>query len=182
MRIVKIGVIGGGRVGSALAETWREHGHDVGVSTRETVAETAEGAEVVVLALPAAAAPAALAQMRSLAGRILLDATNNVSGGPPGLELAALAPEARYVKALNTMFSTFMHDTRPGPPPPAHFLCGDDGAAKEAVARLVEDVGFEPVDVGGSEMTPHVEAMARILIAVAYRGGRGPFVYRLQPS
>jgi predicted dinucleotide-binding enzyme len=179
---VKIGVIGGGRVGGSLAATWRERGHDVSVSTRDTVAETAADAEVVVLALPAAAAPAALEQITPLGGRILLDATNNLSGGPSGLELVALAPTARYVKAFNTVFSTFMHDTPPGNPPPSHFFCGDDSDAKRVVAGLIEDTGFEPVDVGGSDMTPHVEAIARIVITVAYQRGRGPFVYRLQPS
>jgi predicted dinucleotide-binding enzyme len=38
---VRIGVIGGGRVGSGLAATWKADGRDVVVSTRDTVAETA---------------------------------------------------------------------------------------------------------------------------------------------
>jgi predicted dinucleotide-binding enzyme len=53
---VKIGVIGGWRVGSALAATWSQRGHDVVVSARDTVAETAAGRDVVVLAMPASAA------------------------------------------------------------------------------------------------------------------------------
>jgi predicted dinucleotide-binding enzyme len=178
---MKIGVIGGGRVGSALAETWRDRGHDVAVSTRDTVAETAAGADVVVLALPAGAAPDALAAAGSLAGRVLLDATNNLSGGPSGLEIAALAPGARYVKAFNTVFSTFMHDTPPARPA-THLYCGDDEEAKATVARLIEDAGFEPVDLGGAEQTPLLEALARIVIGLAYRQGRGPFVYRFETS
>jgi hypothetical protein len=178
---VKIGVIGGGRVGRALAATWRAAGHDVEVSTRETVAETAADAEVVVLALPASAVAEALAQVGPLDGAILLDATNNLSGGPAGLEIAALAPAARYVKAFNTVFSTFMHDT---PPDPAAALvfCGDDPGAKSAVAGLIADAGFEPVDAGGAEATPHIEALAWLVIGIAYRQGRGPFVYRFTPS
>jgi len=88
-----IAVLGGGGVGSALAETWRERGHEVIVSTRDTIAETAAAGEVVVLALPAAAVPEALTTAGSLDGKILLDATNNLSGGPAGLEIAALAPD-----------------------------------------------------------------------------------------
>src|SRR5262245_41808981 len=99
---VKIGVIGGGRVGGALAATWTTRGHEVVVSTRDTVAETA--GDVVVIALPARAVADALLSAGSLAGKVVVDATNNLSGGPSGLEIAALLPGARYVKAFNTVF------------------------------------------------------------------------------
>jgi len=166
-------------VGSALAATWREKGHDVRVSTRETVAATAADAEVVVLALPAAAVPGVLAQAGPLAGKVLLDATNNLSGGPSGTEIAALVPEARYVKGFNTVFSTFMRDTPPDPPASLVY-CGVDHEAKATVAGLIEDAGFEPVDAGGLDATPLVEAFAWLVIGIAYRQGRGPFVYRFR--
>lgn len=177
-----IGVIGGGNVGRALAATWAEKGREVVVSTRETVAETAHAADVVVLAVPASSAAAALAQAGPLAGKIVVDATNNLSGGPAGLEIAELLPEARYVKAFNTVFATFMHDNPPRAPVPTLVYCGDDPDAKEVVAGLIGDIGFEPVDVGGTEATPWIESLARIVITLAYRQGRGPFVYRFQPS
>jgi predicted dinucleotide-binding enzyme len=177
---MKIGVIGGGRVGSALAATWSERGHDVVVSTRDTVAETVASSEVVVLAVPASAAAAALGAAGALDGKVLVDATNNLSGGPGGLEIAALVPEARFVKAFNTVFSTFMHDT---PPSPAATLVygGDDPDAKATVAGLISDAGFEACDAGGSETTPLIEAFAKLVIGIAYRQGRGPFVYRFEP-
>ncbi len=174
-------MIGGGRVGSALAASWVEQGHDVVVSTRETVAETAQAGDVVVVALPAAAVEEAVAQLGLLDGKVLVDATNNLSGGPSGLEIAALVPAARYVKAFNTVFSTYMHETPPSPGA-ALVYCGDDSAAKEVVAALVADLGFEPVDIGGADATPWLEAFARIVIALAYRQGRGTFVYRFEPS
>jgi predicted dinucleotide-binding enzyme len=176
---VRIGVVGGGRVGSALAATWRERGHDVAVSTRRTIADTAEGADVVVLALPGTAVLDALEQTGSLDGKVLLDATNNLSGGPSGAEIAARAPGARYVKAFNTVFATFMHDTPPDPPATLVY-CGDDADAKATVARLIEDAGFEPVDAGDADAVPLLEALARLVIGIAYRQGRGPFVYRFQ--
>jgi predicted dinucleotide-binding enzyme len=176
---MRIGVIGSGRVGSALAQTWRERGHAVTVSTRDTVAETASSGDVLVLALPASAVPDALAAAGSLDGKVLLDATNNLSGGPSGLEIAALAPGARYVKAFNTVFAGFMHDTPPATPA-SHVFCGDDEEAKATVASLIEEAGFEPVDLGGADQTPLLEALARVVIGLAYRQGRGPFVYRFE--
>lgn len=177
---MKIGVIGGGRVGRALAASWSERGHDVVVSTRDTVAETVAASEVVVLAVPASQAPDALGAAGSLEEKILIDATNNLSGGPAGLEIAALVPGARYVKAFNTVFSTFMHDTPPSPPATLVYS-GDDAEAKAAVAELISDAGFDACDAGGSETTPLVEAFAKLVIGIAYRQGRGPFVYRFQP-
>jgi 8-hydroxy-5-deazaflavin:NADPH oxidoreductase len=176
---MRIGVIGGGRVGSALAATWRERGHDVTVSTRETVAETAAAGDVVVIALPASAVADALSRAGSLGGKVVVDATNNLSGGPSGLEIAALVPGARYVKAFNTVFSTFMHDTPPSSPATLVY-CGDDEAAKATVGELISDLRFEPVDAGGAEATPLVEGLARLVIGLAYARGRGPFVYRFQ--
>jgi predicted dinucleotide-binding enzyme len=179
---MKIGVIGGGRVGGALAATWAERGHDVVVSKRETVAETVAASDVVVLAVPAAAAPAVLAEAAGgLDGKVVVDATNNLSGGPSAAEIAALAPAARFVKAFNTVFSTFMHDTPPSPPASLVY-CGDDAEAKATVAQLIADVGFEPVDAGGAESAPLLEALARLVIGLAYTQGRGPFVYRFQSS
>lgn len=176
---MKIGVIGGGRVGSALAATWSERGHAVVVSTRTTVAQTATVSEIAVLATPAAAAANALGGIGDLDGKVLVDATNNLSGGPAGLEIAALVPRARYVKAFNTVFSTFMHDTPPDPPASLVY-CGDDADAKATVAELIADAGFEPVDAGGAECTPLVEAFAKLVIGIAYAQGRGTFVYRFQ--
>lgn len=176
---MKIGILGGGRVGGALAERWRAAGHDVAVSTRETVAQTIEGCDAVLLAVPCAAAPDVLAAAGSLDGVVVIDATNNLSGGPDGTSLAALAPRARFVKAFNTVFAPYF--AAPPTPPASLVYAGDDGAAKELVAGLIRDVGFDPVDAGGSDATPHVEAFAKLVIGIAYRQGRGPFVYRFGP-
>ena len=176
---MRIAILGGGRVGSALAATWTERGHEVTVSQRDTLAATAEAGDVVVLALPARAVADVLAEAGPLDGKVLIDATNNVSGGPGGLEIAALAPTAHYVKAFNTVFSTFMHDTPPERPA-SLVLCGDDEEAKGIASTLAADLGFEPVDVGGSEATALVEALAHLVIGLAYGRGRGPFVYRFE--
>jgi 8-hydroxy-5-deazaflavin:NADPH oxidoreductase len=177
---MRIAVLGSGRVGGALASTWREAGHEVSVSTRDTLPETAAAGDVVVLAVPAAAALEVLAAAGSLDGKVLVDATNNLSGGPDGTAIAALAPGARFVKAFNTVLATFMHATPPERPA-SLVICGDDEEAKALVGELVRAAGFEPVDAGGSDRTADVEALARLVIGLAYGQGRGPFVYRFEP-
>jgi len=176
---MRIGVIGGGRVGSALAERWRAAGHDVRVSTRGTIPETAAGSGVVLLAVPAPVVKEALAAAGPLAGTILVDATNNLSGGPSTAEIAALVPQAHVVKAFNTVFAQY-YGGAPPDPPPSMVYCGDDREAKAGAARLIADAGFEPVDAGELDRAPDLEAFARLVIGIAYRQGRGPFVYRFQ--
>ena len=178
---IRIAVLGGGRVGAALARSWLERGHEVTVSTRSTVGETAAAGDVVVLAVPATAAPEVLAAAGPLAGKVLVDATNNLGGGPDGTAIARLAPGARVVKAFNTVFATFMHDTRVSPAASLVY-CGDDAGAKALVARLIEDIGLDPIDAGGHDAAPDLEAFARLVIGIAYRQGRGPFVYRFSPT
>lgn len=174
-----IGVLGGGRVGSALAGRWRLAGHDVRVSTRETIVETARGADVILLAVPAASAPEALEAAALPPGTVVVDATNNLSGGPDGRTIASLVPDARTVKAFNTVFARYLAD--PPTPPPSLVIAGDDDGAKRVVSHLARDAGFEPVDAGGSERIPLVEALAHLVIGIAYGQGRGPFVYRFEP-
>jgi predicted dinucleotide-binding enzyme len=176
---VRIGILGGGRVGSALAATWRAAGHEVTVSTRETLAETAAASDVLLLAVPASAAADVLGTTGSLDGKVLIDATNNVSGGPDGATIATLAREARVVKTFNTTFATFYNATPPERPA-TMVLCGDDADAKAIVSELVRDAGFDPVDLGGHEQSADVEAFARLVIGLAYRQARGAFVYRFE--
>lgn len=173
---MQIGILGGGRVGGALAQRWRAAGHDVTISTRDTIAETAAGKDVILLSVPATAAAEVLAEAGSLEGTVVIDATNNLSGGPNGSAIAALVSRAPVVKAFNTVFAQCF--AAPPAEAPSLVYCGDDRDAKEVVARLIRDIGFEPVDAGGSEITPHVEAFAKLVIGIAYQQGRGPFTYR----
>lgn len=170
---MKIGVIGGGNVGGGLAEIWRRSGHEVSVSTRETVSETASFGEVVVLAVPAGAAADVFAQTSGLDGKVLVDATNNLSGGPGATEIAGLVPAVCTVKAFNTVFASIYDRLETAPSPPTMVYCGDDADAKTVVETLIRDAGFDPVDAGGLETAPDVEAFARLVIGIAYRQGRG---------
>ena len=177
---MNIGILGGGRVGGALAQSWQNAGHKVTISTRETVAETAAGAEVLLLAVPCTAAADVLAAAGNIGGKVLIDATNNLSGGPNGAEIATMARGAHTVKAFNTVFAQFF--AAPPPTPPTLVFAGDDQAAKDTVAGLIRDAGFDPVDAGGHVQAADLEAFARLVIGIAYRQGQGPFVYRFEAS
>lgn len=135
---MKIGIVGAGRMGSALARLWAKAGHevilsdimprekleaiahDIGPQARVAgVEEAARVAEVLLLAVPWASVRDVVAACGSLAGKIVLDVINPVKADFSDLEfgfttsaseeIAKLADGARVCKALNTIPSPVFH-------------------------------------------------------------------------
>ncbi len=200
---MNLAVIGTGNVGRALGVRWARRGHRVAFGSRqpgsdkvgkllaeagETAAaqppaEAAAGAEVVVLATPWDAAQEAVRSLGDLGGKVLVDCTNPLApdlsglvtdgGGSGGEQVAAWARGARVVKAFNTTGAGNMRDPAYGPRLMMP-LCGDDPAAKETVAGLAEELGFEAVDIGPLARARELEHLALLWIALAYQQGLGP--------
>ena len=112
--------------------------------------------------------PHALAQLGSLAGRIVIDTTNQFGSGPlPAVGQTAAAfnagrmPGARYTKSFNTLTSAFQARTAHRDPRVVQWVCGDDQEAKAVVAGLIRDAGYEPVDLGGTAGCAVMEAPRR---------------------
>ena len=201
---MKIAIIGTGNVGAALGKRWAEAGHDILFGVRDKAApkaaaalaaagkraraagirEAAQGAGIVVLATPFAAAEAALAACGDLAGKIVVDCTNPLAPDLGGLTIghtdsageavARWAKWAKVVKALNTTGAGNMLNPRYGDESLSMFVCGDDAAAKKQVMELVAELGFEPVDAGPLAQSRYLEPLAMLWISMAYRYGNGP--------
>jgi predicted dinucleotide-binding enzyme len=142
------GEAGGGARGGTFADA---------ASTAELIFNCTSG-EASLEALAAAGAG-------NLAGKVLVDVANPLDfsqGMPPtlsvcnddslGERIQATFPEAKVVKALNTMNNQVM--TEPGRLPGAHnvFVCGEDTGAKAAISELLQEFGWAPeqiVDLGG---------------------------------
>jgi hypothetical protein len=106
-------------------------------------------AEVVLAAVPGPAVTDALQAAGPLDGRIVIDAAN--SFGQQQLSLRSLAsafPLARWLRAFSSLSVNVMADDNNREPPWVLFLSGDE-QAKPAVAQLIRDAGFDPVDLGG---------------------------------
>ena len=174
---MKIGIIGAGHIGATLARHFAKAGHEVGISNSrgphtlaglvksmgpKTCAMTSHEAawfgEVVILAAPWRKTEA-LPLPKLVEGKIVVDAMNPYSAEgeviPSGEstsseEVARHLPGARVVKAFNTMYyHTLATETRDSAINRlVIFLAGDDAAAKKTVARLVEQIGFAPLDTG----------------------------------
>ena len=185
---MRIGIIGTGRVGSAVRDGWLKAGHEVragGRSPDTPLREIADWAEIVVLAVPYAALEAVADAIRPSAAKPVLDCTNPVVAGADGPDLAlghdtsgaerlqALLPEARVVKSLNQVGAEIMADARRFPMPPVQFLAGDDGPAKTMVATLLSDLGFDPLDAGALSRARLLEPLALVWINQALARGKG---------
>jgi predicted dinucleotide-binding enzyme len=60
-------------------------------------------------------------------------------------------------------------------------LCGDSKSARKKAARLVRDVGFNPVDLGALSIARYVEPFSLLAAEIAYEGKGGPgLAYRFE--
>jgi hypothetical protein len=193
---MRIGVIGSGVVGQTLAAGFLKHGHAVTIATREPArltdwrakhagariggfAETAAFGELVVLAVPGAAALDALKLIGAaqLAGKPVIDATNPIGGGPPvhGVlsyftdhhdslmeRLQKAVPGAHFVKAFNSVGAPQMVDPHFAGGKPTMFICGNDAEAKRTVAKLLDDFGWETADMGAVEAARAIEPLCML--------------------
>jgi predicted dinucleotide-binding enzyme len=186
---MQIGIIGTGHVGQALATGLSGAGHEVLLGSRspETTAfedatvvtqrEAADGGRVVVLALPAGSVVDVAGELADvLAGKPVVDATNEVptphADRSLGERVADVVPDARVVKAFNTIGANLMTDPVLSGEAATMFLAGDDAAAVETVGSLAVDLGFEPVVAGDLAAASHLENLGRLWVHLSQRHGR----------
>lgn len=196
---MKIGIIGTGTVGQTLAKGFAAAGHEVRIGSREggklapftaetgiqegSFAEVAAAAEVVVLAVKGDVAEAVVRGLAaSLAGKVLLDTTNPISGAPKdGIvpyftaanesllqRLQAAVPAAKVVKFFNSVGAGLMVKPKLQGGTPSMFLCGDDAAAKATAGALARELGWNVEDVGTSAAGHAVEALCQLWCAPGF--------------
>jgi 8-hydroxy-5-deazaflavin:NADPH oxidoreductase len=80
-----------------------------------------------------------------------------------------LAPKAKVVEAFNTTFAEIIaSDSRQfGDDHPSIFYCGDDADAKTIVAILIEECGYEAIDVGKLIVARSLETLATAWVQFA---------------
>lgn len=191
---MKIAIIGAGNIGQTLGRKWSAADHsvqygvrapadakfdalraEVGATAVVDVAAAIDAAEVVVLAVPGAAvADVAAEHGEGLAGKVVLDTTNNLRGATlHNVDiLAARAPGAIQVRAFSTLgWENFAEPAIDGVQIDL-FYCGDP-AARELAEQLIADSGLRPVYVGGLDAAATVDGVARLWFALAFGQGRG---------
>jgi predicted dinucleotide-binding enzyme len=194
---VRIGVLGAGQVGQALAEGWARHGHETRLANRSgdaggTYAEVAEWADACALAVAGSAAVDVVTEVEAqLSGKVLVDATNPLDFSTGRAELFVrgddslgervqrAAPTARVVKAYNTVNNSLMVDPELPGGAPTMFLAGDDAGAKELVIRLLEETGWDAVDLGGIECSRELEQLCMTWVRIGATSGTWGHAFKL---
>lgn len=197
---MRITIVGAGAVGGNLGHGFSRHGHMITFGVRDPgseklatlltetggaalpIGQAVEGADAVVLATPW---NVTLETVRGLDlhGKLVIDATNpllpNLTGlavsgdGSGAEEIQRAAPGALVVKCFNTTGAN--NYLAPDYPDGAAMMpyCGDDAAAKAAVHRLGEALGFDMVDLGPLSRARQLESLALFWITLAYPQGQG---------
>jgi predicted dinucleotide-binding enzyme len=198
---MKIGILGSGQVGQALARGYARHGHDVVIGTRKSDVEglpvatpdqAVADADFVVLGVAGRASVELVGSLAHLLeGKVLVDATNplDFSTGAPqlfvgfedslGEQVQKAAPGARVVKAYNSVGNALFVDPQLPGGPPTMFIAGNDDAAKATVTQLLEDTGWEVADLGGIEASRWLEAMCMAWVTYGARTGTWNHAWKL---
>ena len=143
-----------------------------------TFEEAARFGDLIVLATLGAGAENAirLAGAKNFAGKVIIDATNplDFSKGMAqlyightdslGEQVQRWLPDARVVKAFNTVGNPHMIKPKFPGGPPDMFICGNDDAAKTLVSQICEQFGWGVVDIGGIEGSRHLEPMCMVWV------------------
>jgi predicted dinucleotide-binding enzyme len=178
----KIGIVGSGKVGSAIGSSWIRAGHEVMFSSRHleddqalaaslganahagTPREAAAFGEVVMISVPYHALPDVRDELGALIkGKVVIDTCNPfvwrdgelatwARDKGAGLASLELLPGARIVRAFNAIGYVNMGKAHEGPGRVGMPIASDDAGAVAIASPLIRDVGYEPVLVGGMEM------------------------------
>jgi predicted dinucleotide-binding enzyme len=154
-----------------------------------TFTEVAAHGELLVLAVLGDAAEDAIAEAGAehFSGKVVIDAMNplDFSGGfPPKLSISGedslgervqrALPDAKVVKAFNTIGNAYFVDPRFSDGEPTMLIAGDDEAAKRTVGDVLADFGWsDVVDIGGIAGSRELEAICIVWVKIG--GVRGAF-------
>ncbi len=198
---MRIGILGGtGRMGRGLAKAWAKAGHEIIIGSRDPdranrlaqqlaqetggkvwgsdLPTAARDGEIIILSLPYRTCADWLKRLQNeLRGKIIVDIANPfgaTEGQTSGVEAnaKALGVPARWVAAFKTNFWTTLEQ-------PVNkdgivrdcLYCGDDRYAKGIVARLIEQVGYRPVDCGDLKAARVLDLMVPLMIELDRRSG-----------
>jgi predicted dinucleotide-binding enzyme len=160
-----------------------------------TPREAAADADALLLAVHWSRVNDVLKQAGDVSGKVIVTCSLPMNAKDTGLAIAhtssgaeALAKKARkaaVVSAFGTVPSEVLFDVfdakRRSRRRPSLLYCGDDHDAKNVAARLIRDVGFEPVDAGPLRIARYLEPFTLAMAQLAYEGDTGPEIaYRIE--
>ena len=159
-------------------------------------AEAAGFGDLLVLAVKGSAAAKALesAGAESLAGKTVLDTTNPIADAPPvhGVlpfftdlseslmeRLQRDHPDVHLVKAFNSVGSAQMVNPQYKDGKPSMFICGNDDGAKQDATRILDQFGWDTVDMGKAEAARAIEPLCMLWCIPGFLRNEWTHAFRL---
>jgi 8-hydroxy-5-deazaflavin:NADPH oxidoreductase len=142
-----------------------------------TFEETASFGELLLLAASGdiMADVTNAAGIQNFTGKVVIDATNPIDHTKPPVngvlpyftttgeslmeQLQKLLPDAKLVKAFNSVGNGFMYKPDFNGVKPTMFICGNDDEAKKTVTTILDAFGWETEDVGKVEAARAIEPL-----------------------
>jgi predicted dinucleotide-binding enzyme len=163
-------------IGSDHAEKLAEFKRENPQIETATFEQAAQSGDIVVLCVKGTVAEEIIEKVkRHLSGKTIVDTTNPIADAPPqnGVlkfftsldeslmeRLQKVAPDAQFVKALNSIGSGLMINPNFGDnTKPTMFICGNNDDAKKKVYEILEKFGFEIEDIGKAESARAIEPL-----------------------
>lgn len=130
----------------------------------------------------------------SLKNKTIIDATNPISANPPvnGVlnfssninlsfmeELQTAFPEAHFVKAFNSVGSAFMVNPDFGGIKPSMFICGNNEAARQEVTSILDQFGWETIDMGKAEAARAIEPLCMLWCIPGFLNNQWSHAFKL---
>lgn len=165
-----------------------------GKASTGTYEEAARHGEVIVLATRGAAVEDVIrtAGIRNFEGKLVIDVTNplDFQGPAPGLfvgvtdslaeRIQRLVPDAKVVKAFNTVPSSQMVDPKFSGGAPQMLIGGNDGAAKKKLIAILKEFGWPgALDLGGIETARWLEAHVPLWVLAGTAVGRWDHAFKV---
>jgi len=199
---MNIAVIGTGNMGGGFARALIKASYDVAIASRDPakaerladelgakatatdVRTAAANADVIILAVPYDQAADVARSLGDVGDKVLVDVSNPLAADYMSLtighstsaaeEIAAAVPQARLVKAFNTILAQVLAKGGDFGDRKAQVLvAGDDHAAKAVVSEIAEAIGFDAMDAGPLRNARYLEPVAEQGIQFAYGLGHG---------
>ena len=142
-------------------------------------ADTAKFGELIVLAVSGDVAEKVieLAGKENFSNKVVIDTTNPIAKTPPenGVlkfftsldrslmeDLQKLLPDAKFVKAFNSVGNAVMYKPKFSEGRPTMFICGNDESAKKTVTDILDSFGHETEDMGKAEAARAIEPLCML--------------------
>jgi predicted dinucleotide-binding enzyme len=159
-------------------------------------AEAAAFGDIIVLATAGSVIEDAilLAGKDHFTGKTVIDATNPIAPAPPVngvlkyfttmdrslMEMIQdIIPEAKLVKAFNSIGNAFMYKPDFGGIMPTMFICGNDEEAKKTVTGILDSFGWETEDLGKSNAAGSIESLCILWCIPGFIHNRWTHAFKL---